>query len=525
MTRLSGLVLLAAVLTAVNADLYTKKSPVLQVTGKTYESLIAKSNHTSVSSPVLKQASSLTASRLLSMYSHAASFVVHKEALLLTTDYRFYAPWCGHCQNLKPAYEKAATNLKGLANVAAVNCDDDANKPFCGSMGVQGFPTLKIITPTKAGKPAVEDYQGPRSAKGIVDHVVERIPNYVKRLQDKTLDAWLKESNETTKVILFSDKGTTSPLLRALAIDFLGTVKVGQVRSREATAVETFGVTSFPTLILLPGGTKDSIMYNGEMKKDPIMAFISQIALPNLDPATSSKNSKASSSKKPKSKAPESTGSFGDWSYSVVDEDKAATASAADSPPTESPEPFVPPTETPITVPFVQPSLPELGTPEDLEKTCLGEKTGTCILALLSAPATPESELPAPALAAQASLSQLSEKHKKRQAKLFPFYEVPSINTAAKTLRNELGLKDENDVEVIAVNGRRGWWRRYSKDDFGATDVEDWIDAIRLGEGKKEKIPDGVVKEVTEASEKAAPTEESEKPAEPEKEEIKHSEL
>src|SRR2546430_15435214 len=104
---------------------------------------------------------------------------------------RFYAPWCGHCQNLKPAYEKAAKSLAGLAKVAAVNCDDDANKAFCGSMGVQGFPTLKIIRPgKKAGKPAVEDYQGGRSAKAIVDAVIERIPNHVKRVQDEGLEAW-----------------------------------------------------------------------------------------------------------------------------------------------------------------------------------------------------------------------------------------------------------------------------------------------------------------------------------------------
>ena len=51
----SSILLLAAVLFAslpVNADgLYTKKSPVLQVDAKNYDSLIARSNHTSVSSP------------------------------------------------------------------------------------------------------------------------------------------------------------------------------------------------------------------------------------------------------------------------------------------------------------------------------------------------------------------------------------------------------------------------------------------------------------------------------------------
>src|SRR5256886_7068529 len=51
-------------------------------------------------------------------------------------------------------------SLKGIAKVAAINCDEDENKAFCGQMGVQGFPTLKIVKPSRDskryGSPALE---------------------------------------------------------------------------------------------------------------------------------------------------------------------------------------------------------------------------------------------------------------------------------------------------------------------------------------------------------------------------------
>ncbi|KAJ9292189.1 hypothetical protein DTO021C3_82 [Paecilomyces variotii] len=432
----------------VNADgLYPKSSSVLQVDHRNYDQLIANSNHTSI--------------------------------------VEFYAPWCGHCQNLKPAYEKAAKNLEGLAKVAAVNCDDDANKPFCGRMGVQGFPTLKIVTPSKKpGKPRVEDYKGARSAKAIVDAVVERIPNHVKRLSDKDVDEWLSENKDVPKAILFTEKGTTGALLKSVAIDFLGSIKVAQIRSKESEAVKKFGITSYPTLIRLPGGDKEHIVYDGELKKKPIVEFLSQVAAPNPDPAPAPAKAKAKSSKSSKKST----------KPSIVNE-------AEDLKPTESPDPKVVPDDAkeskPVEVPIHPPPLEILSTPESLESACLTPKSSTCVLALFPNPEKPDAELPAPAKEALTSLSTVSHKLHQVRGKTFPFYNVPAINSGSKTLRESLGLPaDDKSIEIIALNGRRGWWRHYDageNGDYGLNKIEAWVDAVRLGEGSKEKLPAGVI--------------------------------
>lgn len=58
----------------------------------------------------------------------------------------FYAPWCGHCQRLSPAYAKAASNLAGIAGqFSAIDCDNDTNKQICGQHGIKGFPTIKLF--------------------------------------------------------------------------------------------------------------------------------------------------------------------------------------------------------------------------------------------------------------------------------------------------------------------------------------------------------------------------------------------
>ncbi|EER29344.1 Thioredoxin domain containing protein [Coccidioides posadasii C735 delta SOWgp] len=470
----SFVVLLTALLGALPASaesLYTKKSPVLQVDATNYDRLIARSNHVSI--------------------------------------VEFYAPWCGHCQNLKPAYEKAAKSLEGLAKVAAVNCDDEANKSFCGIMRIQGFPTLRMVIPSdKPGKPKHEDYKGPRTAKGIVDAVVEKIPNRVKRLTDKNIDDWLTNSNETAKAILFTEKGTTSALLRALAIDFHGKIQIGQIRNKETSAVDMFGVTKFPTFVLLPGSDKPSVVYDGELKKKPMLEFLSQVAEPNQDPPPLKK----SSPQKPK----KPTTTAGDTAT-----DKP-TESANDSTDPREPKKF---TASERRSQAEEPKVPQLrvlSTTTDLRTTCLSSKTGTCILAIVPVPSDPNLPPSMSALQALNSLSDIERKHALRHARLFPFYVAPDDIEEVPKLRDELGLKSDI-VEIIAINGKRGWWRRYDSADgskYGVVDLEKWVDQVRMGEAEKHKIPEGALlsesKEEPKAEPEVIPEQEPEK--EPEQE-------
>lgn len=420
-----------AALPEAQAAIYTKNSPVLQVNARNYDKLIAKSNYTSI--------------------------------------VEFYAPWCGHCQNLKPAYEKAAKNLDGLAQVAAIDCDEESNKQFCGGMGVQGFPTLKIVRPgKKTGNPVVEDYQGQRTAGAIQEAVMSKINNHVTRVSDKDLDSFLK--GDKPKAILFTSKGTTSALIRSIAIDFLDVISVGQIRDKETAAVKKFGIEKFPALVLIPGEGKDPIVYDGEMVKKDMVKFLSQAGEPN--PVHATGKTKSSKPKKAESKSAKSA-------------KKSKATEAAKEEPVESKES---PTEAAEAVPTIIP-ISTISSLEKLAEECLAPKSHTCVLVFTPGEAGEK---------AVDSLSHLNTKYVHGGRKTFPIIAVPSDSEAASTLPKALGFKKE--VNLIAINTRRNWWRQY-EGDFSLASVENWIDAIRMGEGAKKKIPEGVVVEKTEAAE------------------------
>merc|ERR1719199_21457 len=72
---------------------------------------------------------------------------------------KFFAPWCGHCKAMKPAWDELMLEYESSESVliADVDCIGDG-KPLCEQKGVKGFPTIKWGDPSD-----LQDYKGGRA--------------------------------------------------------------------------------------------------------------------------------------------------------------------------------------------------------------------------------------------------------------------------------------------------------------------------------------------------------------------------
>lgn len=93
---------------------------------------------------------------------------IQNEDLILV---EFYAPWCGHCKQLAPEYERAAKQLLTLPKpIKLAKIDATVEKGLAEKFSVSGYPTLLLFRRGKQYK-----YTGPREEAGIVSYMKEQL--------------------------------------------------------------------------------------------------------------------------------------------------------------------------------------------------------------------------------------------------------------------------------------------------------------------------------------------------------------
>nr|KAG5692877.1 hypothetical protein BaRGS_002312 [Batillaria attramentaria] len=228
----------------------------------------------------------------------------------------FYAPWCGHCQALAPEWKKAASALKGVVKVAAVNADEHGG--LGSQYGVRGFPTIKFFGDDKF-KPL--DYQGQRTANAIVDYALSQAKSAVNaRLSGKKSgggggsrsSGGSGGSGDSKAVVEVTDSNFEEEVLEhdgmvmvefyapwcghcknlaphwaQAASELKGKVKLCALDATVHTVMANrYGIRGFPTIKVFPAGKKDGEAedYEGGRTASDIVQWALDKAAANVPP-------------------------------------------------------------------------------------------------------------------------------------------------------------------------------------------------------------------------------------------------
>jgi len=80
---------------------------------------------------------------------------------------KFYAPWCGHCQKLAPAWDELAKGFESDSQVKIAKVDCTQHQAVCQEHEIKGYPTLAYFR----NGAKMETYKGARTLAELKDFV------------------------------------------------------------------------------------------------------------------------------------------------------------------------------------------------------------------------------------------------------------------------------------------------------------------------------------------------------------------
>jgi len=201
----------------------------------------------------------------------------------------FFAPWCGHCKSLAPAYEIVGDAFAKNPDVVVAKVDADKHKDLGGRFGVSGFPTLKWFP---KGSTTPEDYEGGRETQDIIDFI-NRKAGTRGRVAKPSSDVVVLDGSNFDSVVLDKSKNVLvefyapwcghckklAPIWEKLASIYKNEKDV-VVASVDADKHKDlggrFGVSGFPTIKYFPKDNKEGQPYEGSRELSDFVKFLNE---------------------------------------------------------------------------------------------------------------------------------------------------------------------------------------------------------------------------------------------------------
>ena len=209
---------------------------------------------------------------------------------------QFYDPGCVHSQQFAPKYERLAMILRGIVPVGAVDASTEAGAMLAAKYNVKGFPTLFTFSHDKTNP---QQYQGSRDSKGMSQFLISAImevilardrgieppnrgPSKLVELSDDNFDRHVLNNPQVSVVAFVSPAcvhcAKLMPIWEEAAhrlADHQALVGIVDATIERGLA-DDYGVTSFPTIFVFPGGHNkpEPTEYNGVRSSDHIYDFV-----------------------------------------------------------------------------------------------------------------------------------------------------------------------------------------------------------------------------------------------------------
>ncbi|POM75557.1 Protein disulfide-isomerase domain [Phytophthora palmivora] len=155
----------------------------------------------------------------------------------------YYAPWCPHCRQFAPAWEKAAAFYADNAkiNIAAVDCTQ--NSDVCNKEGILGYPTIKLYhVPSESIEPIKMPPKSRRNTNTVIAWVEEQMEEHDMKTSADTedIDAHIEKINNGCEMGTVTKAAVDSKVTEKVLSDQSVEMKYKRLHDAGIAAVSTF---------------------------------------------------------------------------------------------------------------------------------------------------------------------------------------------------------------------------------------------------------------------------------------------